>query len=42
MPHQLLEIRDDLVALRRPVVEFGKVAPHGFLFRVVGIGGKRR
>ena len=42
MAHQILEIRDDLVALRRPVVEFGQIAPDGLLFRVVGIDRERR
>ena len=42
MPHQFLEIGDDLVALRRPVVELGKIAPHRLPLGIVRVGGKGR
>jgi hypothetical protein len=29
MPHQPLKIGEDLIPLRRPVIELGEITPHG-------------
>ena len=42
MAHQILEIRGDLVTLRRPIVELGQVAPHGLFLGIVRIDRERR
>ncbi len=42
MTHDLLEIGDDLAALRAAVIEFGEIAPHGLAPRIGGVGRERR
>ena len=42
MAHQRLEIGDDLVALRRPVVELGEIAPHRLALGIVRVDGEGR
>jgi hypothetical protein len=41
MAHELLKISEDLPLLRRPVIEFGKITPHGFLGGIGRVGGMR-
>ena len=40
MAHERLEIGDNLVPLRRPVVELGEIAPNGFAFGIVRVDGE--
>jgi hypothetical protein len=38
----LLEIVQNLVLLRRPVIEFGQISPYGLAGGIRGISGRRR
>ena len=42
MAYEILEIGGDPGALRRPVIERGKIAPNGLARRVGRIGGEGR
>ena len=41
MPHQLLKIGEDLIPLRRPVIELGEITPQGHASGISGIDGMR-